>query len=160
MTGGGMTGAAAYATVQQLLGRYPERDLIAITDPDGEAVNVARVEGALADASRLVDAYLAGRYAVPLEIAPAILAGPVCDIAVYALQTLRPKDDIEDARRRRDDAVKFLEAVQAGKAALPGVTERAAQPAGLAAGAGASSRGAVLSAGPRRAFTRDTLSEF
>lgn len=123
-----------YATLQQLIDRYNERDLRHITDPDAQTVNAARVVQALDDASAEIDGYLERRYALPLTAAegqrkrlpaPAVLVRCACDIAVYRMQTLRPADDIKDARQRYDDVVKLLKAMAAGDVSIVGAALRA-----------------------------------
>jgi phage gp36-like protein len=133
-----------YATVQQVQERYPERDLRNITDPDGQVVDTTRIAQALDDASAEIEGYLERRYVLPLAnalnepVTSANLVRCACDIAVYRLQTLRPTDDVKDARQRYEDAIKFLKSLAAGESAVPGARLRAdvasatpAQSAGL-----------------------------
>lgn len=96
----------AYATVQDLLERYPRRDLAHLTDPQGQVVDEARLEAALADASAEMDRYgLQTVQALPEAERKRIC----CDIAIYRLMVLRPLDDIQDARRRYEDAIGVLQ---------------------------------------------------
>ena len=136
--------AMDYATVSDLIDRYSERDLRLITDPDGQAVNVARAEQALTDAHAEIDAYIERRYALPLVnmagqllAVPAVLVRVACDIAMYRLQTLRPADDVRDARKRYEDVLKLLNAISVGDVAIAGAQLRADvadSPASLSAG--------------------------
>jgi phage gp36-like protein len=103
-----------YATAQDLQDRYPERDLVQLTDPNGVVIDAGRLDRALRAASALIDGYLQGRYPLPLAQVPEVLVEYACDIAMYRLQTLRPADDIEDARNRYRDAIKYLEQVSRG----------------------------------------------
>lgn len=121
-----------YATLTQLAERYAERDLRLITDPDAQALDAGRTEQALADAAAEIDAWLDRRYVLPLMnasgepmAAPAVLVRCACDIAIYRLQTLRPADDIKDARLRYEDVVKLLKAIGCGDVSLPGAKLRA-----------------------------------
>ena len=121
-----------YATFTQLTERYAERDLRLITDPDAQALDAGRAEQALADAAAEIDAWLDRRYVLPLVsisgepmAAPVVLVRCACDIAIYRLQTLRPADDIKDARQRYEDVVKLLKAIGCGDVALPGAKLRA-----------------------------------
>ncbi|RQZ65521.1 DUF1320 domain-containing protein [Burkholderia glumae] len=122
-----------YATTDDMQARYLERDLIALTDETNQAIDLARLQAALNDASAEIDGYLSVRYAMPLVDAtlgtplapPTLLVRGCCDMAAYLLQTLRPKDDVEDARRRYDSTVRMLRListgdVQIGAQLLPG----------------------------------------
>jgi len=135
-----------YATLTNLAERYAERDLRNITDVDAQALDTIRAQQALADASAEIEGYLSTRYLLPLQdtegalivAAPTILVRCACDIAIYRLQTLRPADDIKDARQRYDDVVKLLKGIACGDVQLPGVKLRgdvadalASQSAGL-----------------------------
>lgn len=139
-----------YASAQDLQERYPERDLIQLTDADGEQLDVARLERALADASAEIDGYLQGRYTLPLAKPPQHLTLLACDIAMYRLQVLRPLGDIEDARERYEDALRYLRQVARGEVQL-GLSED-----GVAAPQGSGPE--MIS--PRRTFTRDAMRGF
>jgi phage gp36-like protein len=122
----------SYATIQQLTERYLERDLRHITDPDAQALDAARAQQALDDATAEIDAWLGRRYALPLVSyltglpvgAPIVLVRCACDIAIYRMQTLRPADDIKDARQRYEDVVKLLKSMASGDVAIPEVKLR------------------------------------
>lgn len=59
----------AYATRQDIIDRYGEDELIVAADHDEDGVADATVvEQGLADASDEIDAYLAGRYTLPLAV--------------------------------------------------------------------------------------------
>lgn len=121
----------SYATIQQLTERYGERELRQITDPDAQAVQSTVAERALADASEEIDFWIGRRYVLPLvlmnpltDAGTTVCSAPVlvrccCDIAMYRLQTLRPKDDIKDARTRYDDVLRLLKSIAEGEAILP-----------------------------------------
>ena len=133
-----------YATLTQLTERYAERDLRHITDPDAQALDATRAGQALADASAEIEGWLATRYLLPLQdvtgaamAVPTILVRCACDIAIYRLQTLRPADDIKDARQRYEDVVRLLKAIACGDVQLPGAALRddvADNPASQSAG--------------------------
>lgn len=116
-----------YATTTDLQARYNERDLRLMTDADAQAFDAARAAQALADADEEIDSYLGCRYVLPLfslsqqvvMTTPGSLVRIGCDIAIYRLQTLRPADDVKDARQRYDDAIKFLKLLAAGDVQLP-----------------------------------------
>lgn len=138
-----------YATLQQLIERYSERELRNITDPDGQTLDTVKAQLALDDAESEIDGYLGLRYVLPLEsseggalpgvsvqalpnavseplfIRATSLARCACDIAVYRLQILRTSDDIKDARQRYDDVIKLLQRIGTGEVILPGARLRA-----------------------------------
>ena len=109
-----------YASVQDMIDRYPNRDLVQLSneDPTVTTVNSAPLQQAIADASAEIDGYLGGRFALPLSDPPAVLNRIATDIAMYRLQSLRPLHDLADARKRYDDAIAMLSKVAAGELTL------------------------------------------
>jgi phage gp36-like protein len=140
----------SYATAQDVINRYPNRDLVQLTneDPTATTVNDAPITQALADASAEIDGYIEGRFALPLTDPPAVLNRLTTDIAMYRLQSLRPLHDLEDARRRYEDAVAMLRQVAAGELTL-GLSADGKEPP--LAGAVETTRG------PNRVFNRRRL---
>jgi phage gp36-like protein len=140
----------SYAAPQDIINRYPNRDLVQLTneDPTATTVNDVPLQQALTDASSEIDTYLEARFALPLSDPPAVLNRLACDIAMYRLQSLRPLHDLEDARQRYEDAVAMLTKVAAGELTL-----------GLAAdGQEPQLAGAVEAVqGPDRVFNRHKL---
>ena len=123
-----------YAGTADLAARYQERELRHLTDPNAQAVDDTRALRALGDATEEIDGYLAQRFVLPLASAatgaalgsaPVLLVRLCCDIAIYRMQTLRPADEIKDARQRYDDAIKLLKSMAKGEATLAGVKLRA-----------------------------------
>ena len=110
----------SYATPQDLINRYPNRDLVQLSneDPTLTTINTTVLQQALDDASAEIDGYLGGRFALPLTDAPEVLDRLACDVAIYRLQSLRPIHDLADARRRYDDAIAMLTKVAAGEMTL------------------------------------------
>ncbi|HEX7684355.1 MAG TPA: DUF1320 domain-containing protein [Trinickia sp.] len=112
----------SYATIDDMQARYVPDDLIAITDPTNQAIDLARLQGALDDASAEIDGYLGVRYLLPLVDAdigtpiasPQLLVRACCDIAAYSLQTMRPRDDVEDVRRRYESWQRMLRLLSKG----------------------------------------------
>jgi phage gp36-like protein len=109
-----------YATAQDVINRYPNRDLVQLTneDPTATTVNTTPITQALADASAEIDGYIEGRFTLPLADPPAVLNRLATDIAMYRMQSLRPLHDLEDARKRYDDAVAMLSKVASGDLTL------------------------------------------
>lgn len=139
----------AYATPEDMRLRFTERILAHVTDPDGLTVQEPALVAALADASGVADAFLS-RFSLPLAETPRVLTLHVCNIALYQLLNLRPYGDLEDARKRYVDALKFLEDVARGRTDL-GLT-----PSG---GAPEDSSGALAS-GQERVFTASSLAGY
>jgi phage gp36-like protein len=136
-----------------MINRYPNRDLVQLTneDPAATTVNTALLSQALADASAEIDSYLEARFALPLSDPPAVLNRIASDIAMYRLQALRPLHDLEEARRRYEDAIIMLTKVADGEMTLGLALDNAEPPV-----AGA----AEEVTGPNRVFSRTTLKGF
>jgi phage gp36-like protein len=150
-----------YAQPSDIIARYPNRDLVQLTneDPTQASIDETVLQQALADASAEIDSYLESRFTLPLNDPPAILQRLACDVAMYRLQTLRPLHDLAEARRRYDDAVAMLTRVTDGTMTL-GLSQDSQEPAD-AAGAvltqAGGDRGGSL---PQRVFNRGTLKGF
>ena len=108
-----------YALAADLQARYPDVRLAELSDPTGVAVQNARLQTALTDASAEMDSYLGRRYFFPLASVPPILTRVCCDIAIYRLQALLPKEVVADARRRFEDATTWLDDLASGRIYLP-----------------------------------------
>lgn len=108
----------AYATQQNMLDRFGEREVIALTDRDNTGVIDATVLAQGLDAAAgEVNAYLAVRYALPLASTPIIVRDFACDIARFRLCG-GEVTETEEVRNRYKDAIKFFEKVADGKISL------------------------------------------
>lgn len=151
----------SYASASDMIARYPNRDLVQLTneDPTQTTVNTAMLQQALDDASAEIDGYLEGRFAMPLSDPPAALNRLACDIAMYRLQSLRPLRDIEDARKRYEDAVTLMTRVAKGELTLglaaDDIAPEQAQ-GSIVVEAGGDQTGEL----PSRIFSRGTLRGF
>jgi len=111
-----------YASAQDIIDRYGNDGWL-VTDQDDQTGIDSKAERALNDAAARIDAKLAARYQLPLTAAQLVTAGEALrglaiDIARYFLAsngTLLT----DDIRKRYEDAVKLLDDIAAGKAALP-----------------------------------------
>ena len=112
-----------YATSAQMIDRFTEREVIAITDHanTGE-VDTVKLDKALADASGEIDSHLGRRYALPLARGgvvlasqPNLLVGICCDIARYRL-TGTEVQETEAIRLRYKDALITLKLLADGLA--------------------------------------------
>jgi len=151
----------SYSTSADMAARYPNRDLVQLTneDPTQVIVNTAPIEQALADASAEIDGYLESRFTLPLTDPPAVLNRVACDIAMYRLQSLRPIHDMGDARKRYDDAVVLLMRVARGEVTLGLAAdnlETPQAPEAVVTQAGGDASGVL----PQRVFDRRTLKGF
>jgi len=108
----------SYAVKQDMIYRYGDREVIALTDrTDTGAINDAVLDGALAAADDEMNPYLAGKVRLPLAAVPKVLKHFACDIARYRLcggQVV----ETEEIRNRYKDAIRFLENVASGKISL------------------------------------------
>jgi phage gp36-like protein len=143
----------SYASADDMIARYPNRDLVQLTneDPAVTTVNTTALGQMLADASAEIDGYLGGRFTLPLTDPPAVLNRLACDIAMYRLQAIRPLHDVAEARRRYDDAIAMLVRVAAGELTL-GVGADGLETA--------AAKSAEQVQGPARVFSRDTMKGF
>jgi len=108
----------AYATLQQLTDRYGERMLINLTDRGDVAtdtIDTDAVDRAIADTQAVIDGYLAGRYALPLESVPDLVADIAQAIAIYKLHVVAADPKIETDYK---DAIKALEKIASGMITL------------------------------------------
>lgn len=120
----------AYATQSDMERRFGADEVLQLADRDGDSVHDAGViDGALNDASAEIDAYLAGRYALPLASTPPLITRIACDIARYRLW-----DDhaSEEVRRRYEDARRLLGEIAAGRVTLGLPDAPAVAPGGVA----------------------------
>jgi phage gp36-like protein len=120
-----------YAQVSDMVARYPNRDLVQLTNenPQATTVNTEFVTIVLSDASAEIDSYISTRFELPMSDPPAVLLPWCCRIAMYLLQQLRPIHDLQDARDRYRDIIKQLEQVRDGKLSLGLATDSGEEPA-------------------------------
>lgn len=110
----------SYAAQQDLYDRFGQSEIDQLADRDGDGQPDAGViAGVLADADQTVDSYLKVRYTLPLALpdgsVPALLTRLACDLARYDLYSDAVPDIVQ---KRRDAAVKLLQAISAGTASL------------------------------------------
>jgi phage gp36-like protein len=109
-----------YATATDMEARYPNRDLVQLTneDPTQTTVNTSFLTTFLNDASDEIDAYLEARFALPLSDPPSILIRLCCEIAMYHMNSLRPIHDLQDTKQKYEKAISLLKEVSDGKRTL------------------------------------------
>lgn len=140
-----------YVTKQGLVDRGWERQLIQLTDKVNKpatTIDDTIVALHIADAESTIDSYLGKRYALPLSEVPAVLQKIAADLAIYFLHGPTVDKDSNVATAYRD-AKKWLEDVSKGTVTIEGATENTPAQAG---------GGQILTAGPDRELTRDSLS--
>ena len=120
----------SYAQVSDMEARYPNRDLVQLTneDPTQTTVNTTFLQTFLSDASDEIDAYLEARFALPLSDPPAILTRINCELAMYHLQALRPIHDLAFAKEVYEKNIAFLKEVADGDRTL-GISTDGQEPA-------------------------------
>ena len=150
-----------YAQPSDMIARYPNRDLVQLTneDPTETAVNQDVLAQALADASAEIDGYLESRFRLPLSDAPAVLTRLACDIAMYRMQALRPLHDLAEARKRYEDALAMLVRVADGTLTL-GLSQDNQEPAAAAGSVLTDAGGDRSGVLPQRVFNRGSLKGF
>lgn len=110
----------AYITLQGLIDRFSEDELIQLTDPANLAViDVDAVELAINDAGLEIESYLARRMALPLDPVPAVLERIAANIVRFYLYHDAPTDLVQ---KNYDGAVRFLRDVADGRVQL-GITD-------------------------------------
>ncbi len=143
----------AYATVGEIRRWLAHRDLVLLTDLDGDTGDVVewRIEDALDDASAEIDSYLGkAGLTLPLNPAPRILNVLCRDMALHRLH-IGAGHTGESTRILHKAAIDFLESVKEGDMALGDST---GQPPEIV------SPGVAMTDGPERQLTRDSLKGF
>jgi phage gp36-like protein len=108
----------SYSTLDDIKNDISEEQLIQLTDDAGAgAVDEAKVTDAIADADSEINAYLRGRYTLPLDPAPRILKKLSVGIALYYLFHRRQIAD-ETIKERYNNAVKLLDRIAKGEVQL------------------------------------------
>lgn len=138
----------AYATVEDMVARFSELEVIQLTDRNQDGLideDVAAV--ALADATAEIDAYL-GRFKRPFTDVPPILKRLCCDIARYRLTAANGVLITDEIRNRyKIDVLDLLRAMAKGEVQL-GVDDSGGE---VAAG----EDGIVFVNGKNKVFGRD-----
>lgn len=108
-------GYAVRLDLERIYGKDLIDNLADINDDGQPDMNV--VEEAISGASAIIDGYVGVRYSVPIQPAPEVLRNFCVDIATYRMAYHKLKQT-DEMRKRYEDAIKFLERVADGKAAL------------------------------------------
>jgi phage gp36-like protein len=111
----------AYATVQDMIGRFGETEMLRLSSVDGElpeTVNAAPVEQAIADADGIIDSYLRKRYSVPLLPVPRAITNASCVLARYELSVGGDREPADQVKAGKKDIVAWLTQLANGIATL------------------------------------------
>ena len=139
-----------YANIQDMLDRFGEQELLALSDRDDVGVVCDEVvDEALVSATGEIDPYLMGMYTLPLNPVPVIVRDFTCDIARFRLCGAGVTVT-EEIRKRYEDAIKFFTKVSKGEIKL-GLSED---------GQAAASTGSVKTSAPGKVFNADAMTGF
>lgn len=127
-----------------------ESRLIELTDDARTGmVDVSKITAAVVWADTLINGYCGGRYAVPFDPVPAMIAGISQDLTVWKLYLDRSDYQIPEAvRQRYEDAIGLLKRISDGSVVLP-IQVPNQEYAGV-----------VLGNKPERVFTDDVLNSY
>lgn len=142
----------SYALKQDLIDRFGEKELRELTDRVNRpptTIDDTVVGRALADATALIDGYIAKAYALPLATVPEILVKVAADIARYYLHG-KAADKDSPVTTAYNQAVAWLKDVAKGLVELDDGGDIPAPAGG----------GAIKTSAPNRVFTRDSLKGF
>ncbi|QDH13814.1 DUF1320 domain-containing protein [Formicincola oecophyllae] len=110
-----------YATVDDMVQRFGA-DEICMSDPSLDmprgAIDEARINQALADASDLINSYVQRRYEIPLAPVLPVVTRMCCLLARHDLALGAERAPSEQIKEGRQTAMAWLAAVAAGKATL------------------------------------------
>jgi phage gp36-like protein len=114
-----------YLTAQEFIDRYTQREAVLLTaEGNSSAVDTVRLERGLADASSMVDGYLARRFQLPLmnvatlqPVVPDVIKRLTGDIARYLLTGTHVRET-ESIRNRYNDALKQLDHIANGTVSM------------------------------------------
>lgn len=107
-----------YASQQDMVDRFGEREVIMLTDRDNSGViDTPLLARMLETADDEINPYLQAKYTIPLVNTPPIVRKFACDIARYRCCGAEVTET-EEIRNRYKDAIKFLEKVSRGEISL------------------------------------------
>ena len=111
----------AYASVQDMIGRFGRIEMLRLSSVDGELpneVSPAPVEQAIADADAIIDSYLRKRYRVPLAPVPQAVTRAACVLARYDLAVGGDRQPADQVKSDRKDVVAWLTQIANGTVTL------------------------------------------
>lgn len=143
-----------FATKNDMVSRFGEKEVIQITDRDyNGTIDDVVLQRGLNSADAEISGYLAGRYALPFAVVPQMLVDYACDIARYRL-TGTEVTCTPDIETRYGQAVKYLTLVGQGKISL-GIDT-----AGAVVGGPAATGSSIRTQSGTRRFNADTMAGY
>jgi phage gp36-like protein len=112
-----------YIEQSNILGELSQSELAMLTgDPSGETIDTNKVEAAIASADALINAYLFGRYELPISDGCATIIFIAISLTIYNLYAMKYRDSFvpNEVLSRKSEAVKLLESIAKGKIILAG----------------------------------------
>jgi phage gp36-like protein len=114
-----------YLTAQEFIDRYTQREALLLTaEGNSSTVDTLRLERGLADASSMVDGYLARRFQLPLmgvatlqPVVPDVIKRLTGDVARYLLTGTHVRET-DAIRNRYNDAIKQLDHIANGTVSM------------------------------------------
>ena len=115
----------AYCSIQDLIARFGETELVELTDEQNLGViDEEQIAQVISDVDGFIDGYLSGRYTLPLASIPASLTRAACHLVRYDLYD----DPPPHVQKRFDQALAWLRDLSAGRGSL-GINQDGSQPA-------------------------------
>lgn len=109
-------GGAAMLTIEEFVARFGLDEVVRMTDARGDGrIGKDMLVAALIDAQAVVEGYIAGRYALPLDPVPVMVKMLIADIARGRLYPGGAPDGIEGQVKA---AMRTLERIAAGQSTL------------------------------------------
>lgn len=107
-----------YASLDDLIERAGETEILQIADRDGDGIADPEViDAALGHADNKINSWVGVKYRIPLTVVPDIVRSWAVSIARYYLHRYERPEYVADDYK---DAMSDLKAVAEGKAAVPG----------------------------------------
>lgn len=108
----------SYITADDIIATYSASLLNKISTPEGSTQpDPAVTQRGIDSAGSIIDAYLGGRYTLPLAVVPQVVVELAVDIAIYKISLATTRRTTE-MRVRYDDALKMLEEMATGKVSI------------------------------------------
>jgi phage gp36-like protein len=110
---------SAYCQIEGLYNQISESDLVALSDDDDTGnINQSVIAQAIADADAEINAYLYGKYTIPLDPVPAIITKISVDLTIYRLSGRRGLPIADDRKAHYEESIRLLRDIQKGIATI------------------------------------------
>ncbi len=120
-----------YTDINDIQTELGEKELLRLTNPDGEQIDTAKIENAAKYADSVIDAYLSGYYDVPLlEPVPGIIKKIAKELTINGLyEAAHSKTSVPNTIVwKKIDAMKLLQELRNGSIRLVGARANSAVP--------------------------------